>query len=144
MDFIELTTDLFEKMQELRKAKPQKNINDALHGEAFVLHYISHHHENVLPGEISDEMNVSSARIAAVLNKLESKGLITRQIDPDDRRRILVGITQKGKESAEKHQQYVIECFAQIFSRLGEQDAREYVRITGKLAKIMAEQQEFN
>ena len=53
----------------------------------FVLTYISKHGGSVIPSEISNEMGISTARIAAALGSLESKGLITRRIDERDRRR---------------------------------------------------------
>ena len=138
MDYAALAEQMLEKMHVLRKASPQKHINESLQGEAFILRYISSHGVDVLPGEISGEMNVSSARIAAALNSLESKVLITRQIDPNNRRQILVNITPEGKAIAEKQQATVIEYASKMLALLGERDAREYVRITCKLANIMS------
>ena len=69
------------------------------------------------------------------MNKLESKGLITRQIDKNDRRKILVAITREGKAFAEKYQTAMIEDIAEMLGFLGEHDAREYVRIIGRLAE---------
>lgn len=139
MDYTELAAELLKKMQMLRKAKPQKNINEALQGESFALLYIALHGGDVLPGEISNEMEVSSARVATALNNLENKGLITRRIDKSDRRKILVSLTQEGKEIALKHHQEVLENAAKMLHLLGEHDAKEYVRITGRLAEIVPE-----
>ena len=138
MDYPALAATLLENMQALRKAKPQKHIDESLHGEAFVLHYIANHDDDVLPSEISSEMGVSSARIAAALNRLEGKGLITRQIDLSDRRKILVGITPEGKALAEKQQQAVLGGAAKMLTLLGEHDAKEYVRLTSRVAEIMS------
>jgi DNA-binding MarR family transcriptional regulator len=138
MDYPALAAALLENMQALRKAKPQKHIDESLHGEAFVLHFIAEHGGDVLPGEISGEMGVSSARIAAALNSLESKGLITRQIDLSDRRKILVGITPEGKAQARQQKQAVVAHTVKMLAMLGEQDAKEHVRIMGRLAEIMA------
>ena len=138
MDYPALATKLLDSMQALHKARPQKHINESLHGGAFVLRYIALHGGEVLPGEISGEMGVSSARIAAALNSLESKGLITRRIDPNDRRKILVGITPEGTALAQEQQQAVIQGASKMLALLGEHDAKEYVRITGRLAEIMS------
>jgi len=143
MDYSQLAAELLLKMQALRKMKPQKNIHESLQGESFVLHYIAHHGSDVLPGEISSEMDVSSARVAAALNSLENKGLITRQIDRNDRRRILVRLTPEGKETADRHQRKVVEGAAKMLALLGEDDAREYVRITGRLAEMLPQCGEF-
>jgi DNA-binding MarR family transcriptional regulator len=136
MDYEALAAEMLGKMQALRKSRPQKHISDSLHGEAFVLRFIAHRDGNVLPGEIGSEMGVSSARVAVALNSLESKGLITRQMDTSDRRKILVTITPEGKTLEEKHQRIVIEATAKLLALLGEHDAVEYVRIMGRLGEL--------
>ena len=136
MDYAELAVELIHKMRTFHKAKLQKYINENLQGEAFVLDFIARHGDHVLPGEISNEVEVSSARVAAALNSLEDKGLVTRQIDKNDRRKILVSLTKTGKESAEKSQQAMVEKVTNLLLQLGERDAKEYVRIMGRLAEI--------
>jgi DNA-binding MarR family transcriptional regulator len=137
MDYRELAAAFFKDLHSLKKARPQKHISESLRGETFALQYIAFHDGPVLPGEISGEMGISSARIAAALNSLEKKGLVTRRIDPDDRRRILVELTELGKEQARKHTEEILDNITQMFSVLSEKDAREYVRITAILAKNM-------
>jgi len=138
MDYHALAAQLMDSMQALHRMRSQKHLNESLQGEAFVLRYIAQHSSEVLPGEISSEMNVSSARIAAALNSLESKGLITRQIDLSDRRKILVSITPEGKTLAKEQERGVMEGTAKMLALLGEHDAEEYIRIMGRLAEIMS------
>ena len=137
MDFSELAIEMMDNMQSLRKEKPQKNMEGALRGESFVLHYIASNGE-VLPGEIGDEMNVSTARIAQTLNSIEKKGWIIRQIDPNDRRKILVKLTPAGKSIADEQYQTAVDIATRMLTMLGEDDAKEYVRITGKLVDIIS------
>lgn len=143
MDYYKLAEEFMRKMFMLNKAKPQRDLNDSLQGEAFALQYISFHDESVLPSEISNVMGISTARIAVTLNGLEQKGLITRRIDANDRRRILVDITPAGREKAEHRHKHMIEHTAKFLSLLGEEDAKEYVRITGKLAELIVKKKEW-
>lgn len=136
MDYTELATELLQKMFMLHKGKQQKKTNEFLQGGAFILQYLYIRKNEVLPSEISNEMSISTARIAAALGSLESKGLITRQIDKDDRRRILVSLTPEGEETARKQQQNVLNNISQMLQKLGEHDAKEYVRIMGKIAEM--------
>ena len=138
MDYTALATQFLDSMQALRKFRPQKHINEAMHGEAFVLRFILLHGGDVLPGEIGSEMGVSSARVAAALNSLEDKGLITRQIDLNDRRKILVSITPEGRALAEEQERAVVENTAKMLALLGEHDAKEHIRIMSRLAEIMS------
>jgi len=142
MDYTPLAIEWLQKMHLLRQARVQRNINSSLHGEAFILHFIARRKDAVLPSDISRNMGVSSAMVAATLNRLESKGLITRQIDQNDRRRILVKTTQEGNDLADKHYQSVLSAAEKMLSLLGERDAQDYIRLTGKLADIVSAHKE--
>ncbi|MCL2143392.1 MAG: transcriptional regulator [Methanomassiliicoccaceae archaeon] len=139
MNYDDLADEFLRSLQLIRKAGKQNVIQEGVRGEAFVLHYIREMHSGIIPGEISEAMGASSARVAAVLNSLESKGLITREIDSDDRRRIIVRLTEKGTEHAEEHRRDRIGMMKSILMMLGDEDAAEYVRITRKLAASLSE-----
>lgn len=44
-------------------------------------------------GEVSARMHITTGTMTSVLDTLERNGYVTRQSDPDDRRRVLVDIT---------------------------------------------------
>jgi DNA-binding MarR family transcriptional regulator len=136
MDYRKLAEDFMQKMFLLSKARPQRKIHESMKGEAFVLHFLEHQGGCVQPSELSNSMGISTARIAAALNNLERKGMITRRIDTSDRRRILVDLTEAGKAQAEAQRQEILEHTACLLSMLGEEDAREYVRLTGRMADL--------
>jgi len=102
----------------------------------FILLYIELRQE-VLPKDISNAMGVSTARVAVALNELAEKGLITREIDDGDRRRIIVKLTPKGQEFSAEQKQKFIDGIACFFTKLGEHDAKEFVRIMGRIAEIV-------
>ncbi|MDR2559885.1 MAG: MarR family transcriptional regulator [Oscillospiraceae bacterium] len=139
MNYDELAVKLLENMKALFRAKTHQRINDAMCGEAFGLQYIALNGGSVLPGDISAEMNVSSARVAAALNNLENKGLITRRTDKNDRRKVIVEITPEGREIAEKQWKNIVDGATKLLNLLGENDAREYVRIMGRMTEVMPE-----
>lgn len=134
MDYRALAVELFSSLNAFKKLRPQKHISESMRGEAFALQYIAMRGGPVLPGEISNEMGISSARIAATLNDLERKGYITRRIDNTDRRRILVESTEKGEMLARLHNQKLLDNITEMLSVLSEDDARELVRILSILA----------
>jgi DNA-binding MarR family transcriptional regulator len=136
MDYAALAVEFLGKAQLLMKDRLNKPVDEAVQGEGFVLHYIAHG-GCVLPGEIGHAMRVSTARVATALNSLEKKGLITRQIDVSDRRKILVRITSEGKLLAERNYRAAVDVIAKRFALLGEYDAKEYVRISGRLAELI-------
>ena len=137
MDYVVLAGELLNALHSLRKSSMQRHLDEATQGEAFVLQIIARHEDHVLPGDIRNEMCVSSARIAQALNSIEKKGWITRRIDTNDRRRIIIHMTEEGKRAAEEHHRAILALASGMLSRLGEHDAREYIRITGRLAGII-------
>lgn len=137
MDYTELAEEFLQYTHQFQKGHHQKRIDGIMRGETFVVVYIARKGRCVLPSEISTEMSISSARIAAALNSLEKKGLITRQIDVDDRRRILVDLTPSGKELAERHRQTALNTTIRMLESLGEKDAKELVRIMEKLSHMV-------
>ncbi len=139
MDSHALARELLALMFSLNKSRPQRRINEGMRGENFVMHYIIFHDGPVQPSEISNFMNISTARAAAALNNLERKGLITRRIDLNDRRRILVELTEQGRDFAKGQQEHMLSHAMQLLERLGEPDATEAVRILGRVTEIMAD-----
>lgn len=91
MEFQLLARDFLHQMYLLRRVRPQRQISEAMRGEAFILQYIDEQGGNVQPSEISEAMDTSTARVAAALKHLENNGFITRMPDREDRRRVFVG-----------------------------------------------------
>jgi len=140
MDYEKFSLELIAKMHELHKVRHQKKMDEGLRGEAMVLNYIETRGDClVVPSEISEVIGISTARVAIILNNCEDEGLVTREIDKSDRRRIIVKLTQKGRAVSQEKRCLFVEKLAGVFSKLGERDSKEYLRITGKLAEIIAE-----
>jgi len=51
-------------------------------------------------GQLAIEAGLTTGAVTAVLDRLEGKGLVRRVPDPDDRRRILVEVTERQREEA--------------------------------------------
>jgi DNA-binding MarR family transcriptional regulator len=93
------------------------------------------HGGRAIPSEISKEMGISTARIAAALGSLESKGLITRRIDERDRRRILVELTDAGRAQQNEHENMIMGMLERMLRNLGETDSLEFLRILKRIAE---------
>ncbi len=139
MDYDALAKMMLNQMFELSKTRPQRNLNEGMRGEGVMLHYIIQRGGGVQPSEISGFLGISTARMAAALNNLERKGLVTRRIDPGDRRRILVEPTEAGKDMSRHKHAHMLKHATMIMERLGEHDATELVRLVGRVTQIMGE-----
>jgi len=137
MDFRELARRFVNNGYSTFRHGPQKEIDASMRGESFVLFYLWQHAASIPPSDLSAAMNVSTARVATALNSLENKGLVTRRINTDDRRMILVDLTEQGRCLAEQRHADILDHTTRMFEQLGEHDAVEFVRIWERLAQIM-------
>jgi DNA-binding MarR family transcriptional regulator len=106
-------------------------------GEMFILSVVvSAESGTVSPGWISATCGVTTARVSAALKMLEDKGWIIRETEKSDRRRTLVTVTGAGREAFRSHDEERRMMLEHLLRDLGENDAREYVRIVGRVAEI--------
>ena len=136
MDYTELAERLFENMIGANKSSSFSKLSKTIHGEMFVLHLIDIHNGDITPSEIGKIANTSNARITAELNSLEKKGLVTREIDTNNRRRVIVHLTTEGEKVAREHHAHIMQETEELLFKLGERDAKAYIRIIGKIGRI--------
>jgi len=105
-------------------------------GELFILKYLYDKDANgtdVIPSEISNVMQVSTTRISAALGALEKKGQIHREIDTNNRRNILVTITEEGRKRTVSEMQKIQEQMVKVLAKMGEHEAVEFIRLLNLL-----------
>jgi DNA-binding MarR family transcriptional regulator len=86
------------------------------------------HDEGALPqGELMRAMDIDPSILVTLLNPLEAEGLVTRERDPDDRRRHVVSLTPVGKRRLDKASQAQKETEDELFACLS-RDQREQLR----------------
>ena len=106
------------------------------HGEYRLMGYLYCRKEPVRAGQLSQVLDISTARVAKLLQTLEEKGAVQRACDPADRRRVQVCLTPCGQEMVHTAHGHMVRQLTRLFDALGEQDAREYVRLCGRVAEL--------
>jgi len=91
--------------------------------------------------EMSEYLHVSKAAVSQMLGTLEGRGLITREIDPSNRRTIIVKLTEKGGEMIDRFERGFDSYIGVLIDRFGENDTREIIRLIYKFTYIIDEVQ---
>lgn len=107
-------------------------------GETGVLTYLAFIEDEITPSQLSEKLKVSMPRIASILNSLENKLLISKNIDNKDKRKTIVTITKKGKEIVENKKEEAINNLAKIMEELEENEINQYMKITQKIVGIIS------
>jgi len=74
--------------------------------------------EELNPSEISDRQGVSRNTMSAFIRNLEEKELIERCLDPHDRRRFNISLTESGRELVRQYTRDHLESVSRCFSAL--------------------------
>ena len=135
MEQKQLAIRLLESIKSLSHMPFYKSADVFASGERFVLLYL-YQHGSAMPKQLSEAMMASTAYMAKLLGILEHKGLILRDIDRSDRRKIIVVLTEQGTVFIRSEMEKALKLAMEILSDLGEEDAAEYVRILEKLVSI--------
>ncbi len=127
----------FNKIMSNKQKNMIDNVNRTNKGELFILQFLLMHKTEALPSELSAALNASTARISALLGALEKKGQIVRNIDINNRRNILVTITESGRIRAESELRKMKSSMTQVFTDMGEEDTEEFIRLTSKFFELL-------
>lgn len=132
----ELLSDIISTFASLNRVRAMIDFQVYLKGENFLLSYLQSIGGESTPSELVQALNVSAARVAAILRSLEIKKLIERIGNGFDKRRVTVRITEKGKEWVAIANSEVYQYAVNVFDKLGEEDTKELIRIMKKIIKI--------
>ena len=93
-----LKNELIEALLQLYISNQASSIAEMLEGEHAVLSYILKEEQDVTPTNISINLGITKSRVTAILNSLHEKELVLLKRKSDDRRKIIVSLTEKGEE----------------------------------------------
>lgn len=124
-----LGEELYNLLAELLNRKLNRTVLDSIRGEYGVLRYLLYVKDKVSAGVLTGQLHVVPGRMTDILNSLEGKGWIERHRDVEDRRRVVVCITEEGKKQAKKMRSYIRKEYQGMFQLLGQKDTEELIRL---------------
>lgn len=87
--------------------------------------------------DLAHSMEVTTAAMTGIVERLVRSGYLTRAYEPSDRRIIKVRLTAKGSQLVNKVNQHRRQMVIRIFGRISENDRREYLRILMQIHDIL-------
>lgn len=132
--------DAQEFLKELYSSIPRSfynNLETTQRGIGFVLNYLKHSEGEVIAGDLSKNLNVSTARIAAMLKRMEQSGLVTRHSSLEDARRTVVEITPAGIALVDEMREQTLKRVESLLDKIGKEDLDTYIRISHQIREIM-------
>lgn len=129
----EFLTLMFKKNKKCLVEKTK----DLSQGEKGCLFYLTFVENNISASKLSEVLDVSMPRVVSLINTLETKGLIIKSCDQNDKRKTIISIRELGKKLVLDKKEEVINKLSNIIDALGEKDFNEYIRLTNKINNII-------
>ena len=139
MDYRALANELISNMTKNPKMPFQKKVDDLSHGERRILGFLTFWQNAATSGELSEKLYLSTPRVASALNSLSKKGFIERNRDENDKRIVIVTITEAGRSFMMEEHEEAISMLEKTLQKLGEKDAKEFVRILIRITEFAME-----
>jgi DNA-binding MarR family transcriptional regulator len=87
--------------------------------------------------DIARAVSLSQATVTTILNRLEENGLLTRERSTEDRRRVKVQLTERGKSVLREAPLPLQESFSARFARLPSWEQHQIVAALERVATMM-------
>ena len=135
-DFHSSAMEMCTLMQYSHKSSFSKQVKGMVMGELGLLNFLSMQDEPITAGAIGRMIGIGSSGVTNLLNSLEKKGLVIRRMSPNDRRSVLVSLSDKGREDIEIRKAKMLDFTEAMLTRLGEEDTRTLLRLLKRTNQI--------
>lgn len=95
--------------------------------------------ENIYADDLQGSLFVSKPAISQMLKSLEARELIRREIDPNNRRKLIVTLTDQGRVLLDDAMERTREYLSRVIESFGVEKTREMIALYGEFTQIMVD-----
>jgi DNA-binding MarR family transcriptional regulator len=135
-----IAQELFDFLTRLALAAPRGRRRSAdLKEVEFLTLALLHDRGTMIVGEIQRLLGVLPAQMSRIIRSLEDRPepLISCRINPSDKRKIDVGLTDGGAKALLEYQAVRVHRIAQVLHDLSDDDQEELVRMLEKMRGVL-------
>lgn len=127
---------IFKRLKESSPICFFRRIDETNAGIGAVLHYLYDTGTPVTAGNVSERLDVSTARVAVLLKKMAAKGLIEKTSDKKDARITVVRLSEQGKETVVKIRRDMYRQINQVIDKVGMDRLLNFIEISAEIKAI--------
>ncbi len=105
----------------------------------FILNHLDKHGESKM-NELAKVMDVTTAAVTGIVDRLVRCGYIERSYDPRDRRVINIGLTHKGSDLVKRIGRQRKEVTSEVFSKISKEERESYLAIMLHIRDVLTEE----
>lgn len=89
-------------------------------------------------GKLAEQMQVSGPTVTGLVDRLVDSNFVIRQRDKNDRRRVVVTLTEKGQNTVRKFQRGIQRRWEEILKHFTPEERESYLKIVRKIISIVS------
>ncbi|MDM7859898.1 MarR family transcriptional regulator [Alteromonas sp. ASW11-36] len=93
--------------------------------------------DGVLAKQVADAINLSSATVTSILDRLEARDLVKRERSTQDKRKVLLHLTEKGEQAVGDAPKPLQQHFIDRFEKLEDWEQNMMIANMQRIAKMM-------
>ncbi len=91
----------------------------------------------IMPSTLGEYTGMDKSSLTRMVDDLEKKGIVFRKTDPEDRRKVLVSLTEKGLNCYNDLTEITVDMADKILKFVDEKDVEDYVQSLENIVKIL-------
>ena len=88
-------------------------------------------------GQLASKLRISAPAITQLTDRLIRKGLIERRTTADDRRCVIVALSERGAHLVDQFRQRRRDIFNHALADLSETDRKQVIEVLGRVVKVL-------
>ncbi len=93
--------------------------------------------KEIMPSTIGTYVGMDRSSLSRMVDSLEEKGFVRRKDNPEDRRKVLISLTEKGERCYELLNGIAEEMAAELLGLCEEQDYRDFEKSLGTMLRVL-------
>jgi DNA-binding MarR family transcriptional regulator len=120
----------------MRRALAQAGYDDLPKNGPYVVGGLALEGDEIPLGQLIQELRISKQAAGQLVDTLVTRGYLERKVDPEDRRKLTVTLTERGRAAAETQAAARKKVDAELIASVGEEDIRRTRRTLAALVDI--------
>lgn len=139
-NFEDLKDELLVAISDLFTSDFFEQLSKTQEGEVSVLLFIYRYGEPTIPSLISECLSISRTRVTAIITTLNEKGLVKFERNKQDRRKLMVSITEFGIQEIKEKLDILDAKLLKMLERLGLEKSQTFVQTICEITNIIEEE----
>lgn len=125
------------KLQECNPLEFFRSIDEINSGMGYIMLRLYNAKNEVYAIDLSQDMQISRARVTMLIKKLTTKGFVVKQRSKLDARKEIITITNKGRDEVNNIKKKVLDNVTKLIDNLGINKVNQFLELSKDIRNIL-------